>query len=62
VVVEAGVNARQALQAIGAEAAGKLFVDVSGNYTFSAMANPGTTRIYATTDTSGRTSVTLTVT
>jgi hypothetical protein len=62
VMIETGVNARQALQVIGAEAAGKLVVDGSGDFTFSALANPGTIRIVATTNSTGRTAVTLTTT
>lgn len=58
--VETGVNARQALSPILASAAGVLSGAGTGTIVIKAGANSGTTRVTATTDSSGnRSSVTL---
>lgn len=60
IVIETGVNARQALSPILAAAAGVLSGAGTGTIVIKAGANSGTTRVTATTDSSGnRSSVTL---
>jgi hypothetical protein len=59
VVIEAGINARQALAEIGAAAAGTMAGKGTPTQTFAAMGGTAT-RIVASTDSTGRTAVNLT--
>ena len=60
VTIESGLNARQALAIATAAVAGKLTGAAGPTTTISAAGVPGTTRISADVDSTGRTSVTLT--
>lgn len=59
IVVETGVNARQALSIVAAADSGVLAGVGTGTITIAAAANPATNRISATVDATGRSAVTL---